>query len=450
MLRETTVKNGKVRGIPGADPRVTIYRGIPFAAPPVGKNRWRAPQPCADWEGTKDCYTFAPISVQDQPGTGKWEEDIYMREFHVDRDIPVSEDCLYLNVWTPANSVDEKLPVLVWYFGGAFQWGYTAEMEFDGERLARRGVIVVSVNYRLGVLGFMAHPEITAEAPEAPGNFGLLDQQAGLRWVHDNIAAFGGDPERITIAGQSAGGASVLAQMTNEDNYDLIKGAVIFSGMIRIDNPDQDIFAPVDLGTAEAKGVDFLKYMDVKTLDEARELDAFEIRAKYAEYAKDHPRMYPFADGRFMKEYSLDAFMKGRSAHVPVMSGSTSDEFIINGVNVVDKSVREAFDAVGASGNDSPMYFYSFDPDIPGWDDPGCFHSCDLWFFFESIGKCWRPYVGRHYNLARVMCNYFANFIKTGDPNGRDADGTDMPEWKPYTPEHHEGIAFTSDGAKPF
>ena len=167
MLRETEVKNGKVRGIAGNDPRVTVYKGIPFAAPPVGRNRWRAPQPCPDWEGLLDACRFGPISVQDQPAVG---EDIYCREWHVDKDIPMDEDCLYLNVWTPALSRDEKLPVLVWYFGGAFQWGYTAEMEFNGERLARRGIVVVSVNYRLAALGFLAHPEITKEAPDAPAN----------------------------------------------------------------------------------------------------------------------------------------------------------------------------------------------------------------------------------------------------------------------------------------
>ena len=212
MLREATVKNGKLKGLPSADPRVTVYKGIPFAEPPVGDLRWREPQPCKDWEGVKEAYEFAPISVQDQPAVGT---DIYCREWHVDPDIKMNEDCLYLNVWTPAKSLDEKLPVLVWFFGGGFQWGYTAEMEFDGERLARRGIIVVSVNYRLASLGFLSHPEITASNPSYPSNFGLLDQQAGLKWVYENIAAFGGDPENITIAGQSAGGGSVLNQMTN-------------------------------------------------------------------------------------------------------------------------------------------------------------------------------------------------------------------------------------------
>ncbi|MBP3280084.1 MAG: carboxylesterase family protein, partial [Butyrivibrio sp.] len=175
MLRETTTENGKVRGLPGNDPRVTVFKGIPFAAPPIGENRWKAPQPCKDYEGTLNAFSFGPISYQDTPGVG---DMLYNREWHVDPDIPMSEDCLYLNIWTPAKDKNEKLPVLVWIYGGAFQWGYTAEMEFNGEPLAKRGVIVVSIAYRLGCFGFLAHPEVSSESPDAPANFGLLDQKA--------------------------------------------------------------------------------------------------------------------------------------------------------------------------------------------------------------------------------------------------------------------------------
>ncbi len=175
MIRIAETENGKVRGIEAADPRITAFKGIPFAAPPVGKNRWRAPQPCENWEGIRDASRFAPIAVQDTPGLG---DDVYCREWHVDPETPMSEDCLYLNIWTGAKSAEEKQPVLVWFYGGALQWGYPSEMEFDGERLARRGVIVVTVNYRINVFGFMAHPQLTKEQADAPANFGNLDQQA--------------------------------------------------------------------------------------------------------------------------------------------------------------------------------------------------------------------------------------------------------------------------------
>ena len=446
MIREVKVENGIVRGVASADPRVTAFKGVPFAAPPVGKNRWRAPQPCEDWDGVLLAQEFAPISIQDQPGVG---DDVYCKEWHVDPDIPMDEDCLYLNIWTPAKSADEKLPVLVWFFGGAFQWGYTAEMEFDGERLARRGIIVVSVNYRLALMGFLCHPEITKENPDAPANFGLLDQQAGLKWVYRNIAAFGGDPEKITIAGQSAGGGSTLQQLTCPDNYDIVKGAVIFSGMIDMEGQEGDIFNPITLEEAEKNGEDFFKFIGVKSLEEARQIDAFKLRDLYAEYspltfAPGMPpdmskKMFPIRDGKHYLGDPLKRLAAGECPDVPVISGFTSDEFTFDGVNIVEKSIKKALstaiDKDKEDGKTRKFYSYCFDPSIPGEDNPGTFHSVDLWFWFESIQKCWRPFKGPHFDLARQMCNYFANFIKTGDPNGNDADGTPMPEWKSFDPE---------------
>jgi para-nitrobenzyl esterase len=161
MLRQVTVETGTLRGIPAADPRITAFLGVPFAAPPVGALRWRAPQPAASWEGVRPALEFAPISMQRIPGLAA--NDIYTREWNVDPEIPMDEDCLYLNVWTPAKRTDEKLPVYVWYFGGGLQVGNPAEMEFNGERIARRGIVVVTVNYRVNVFGFLAHPALTAE-----------------------------------------------------------------------------------------------------------------------------------------------------------------------------------------------------------------------------------------------------------------------------------------------
>jgi len=486
MLRQVKTENGWVKGIEAADPRITAFKGIPFAAPPVGKNRWRAPQPCENWEGVKEAYRFAPISVQDTPGLGT---DIYCREWHVDPDIAMDEDCLYLNVWTSAKSADEKQPVLVWFFGGALQWGYPAEMEFDGERLARRGVIVVTVNYRINVFGFLSHPQITAEQPDAPANFGHLDQQAGLKWVIRNIAAFGGDPENITIAGQSAGGGSVLAQMASPSSKDLFQRAVIMSAMIRSPYGPAPVGIPEPLASAEQNGKNFFDFLGVANLEEARALDAKHILHKYSEYAQTHPRMMNVQDDIFCTGDPLKLMMEGKCANVPVMSGSTGDEFPSfllasseeefkekvqelfgedadvflalpeaqandgNGhyakANGIACTVKGVFGATKENGSANNHYYYQFTPDIPGWDNPGTFHSVDLWFFFETLAKCWRPFVGKHYDLARQMCNYWANFIKTGDPNGVDADGSPMPEWKPYTNESPAGMSFTSEGAIP-
>ncbi len=481
MIRKVKTENGWVRGIEAADPRITAFKGIPFAAPPVGENRWRAPQPAENWEGVREAYRFAPIAVQDTPGLG---DDIYCREWHVDPEIDMGEDCLYLNVWTSAKKPEEKQPVLVWFYGGALQWGYPAEMEFDGERLARRGVVVVTVNYRINVFGFLAHPQLTREQPDAPANFGSLDQQAGIKWVVRNIAAFGGDPENITIAGQSAGGGSVLSQMACPGNQGLFQKAMIMSAMIRSPYNTGRMGRAQDMQSAEENGSRFLEFLGVDSLEEARKLDAMFVRDKYAEYAKTYPRMGVVNDGQFCVGDPLRLFMEGKCVPVTVMAGNTADEFpnflTADSEEELAEKARECFgdkaDAFLAfpeahkaddqghyariSGiectakslfryrkdDGKDCYYYCFTPDIPGWDNPGTFHSVDLWFFFETLAKCWRPFVGRHYDLARQMCNYWANFIKTGNPNGEDADGTPMPQWLPYNGAEHCAMKFTADG----
>ena len=483
MLRTVKTENGWIKGIEAADPRITAFKGVPFAAPPVGENRWRAPQPCEDWEGVRECYRFAPISMQDTPGLG---DNVYTREWHVDSEIAMDEDCLYLNIWTGAKENTEKQPVLVWFFGGGLQCGYPAEMEFDGERLARRGIVVVTVNYRVNVFGFLAHPQLTEEQPEAPTNFGSLDQQAALRWVKRNIAAFGGDPENVTISGQSAGGGSVMSQMTCMDNDGLFRQAVVMSAMIRSPYERGGIGTPEALWKAEENGQHFLAFLGCSTLEEARKLDAFTIRDKYSEYVKMFPMMMTVVDHKFCVGDPLVLFMEGKHVNVPVMAGNTGDEFPnsiaassveeleqkaekIFGeesktflafseavkeepegrfakVNGIECTVKSLFSNKKSAGEKKPCYYYRFEPDIPGWDNVGTFHSVDLWFFFETLAKCWRPFKGRHYDLARQMCNYWANFIKTGDPNGEDADGTKMPHWYPYEADKPCEMTFTAEG----
>lgn len=483
MLRTAKTENGFVRGLPAADPRVTTFKGIPFAAPPVGENRWRAPQPCQNWEGTLDAYRFAPISVQDTPGLGT---DIYCREWHVDPEIPMSEDCLYLNVWTNAKTTDDKLPVLVWFFGGAFQWGYPSEMEFDGERIARRGVIVVTVNYRLNLFGFLAHPELTREQPDAPANFGLLDQQAGIKWVIRNIKEFGGDPENITIAGQSAGGGSVMAHLTSPSSKGLFQRAIVMSGIIRSPYGASPIAPPLPLHDAEEQGRSFLEFAGISGLAEARTLDAAYLLQKYNEFAATHSRMYTVQDGVFSVGDPIALYAENRHAGVPLMAGNTTNEFLsflpaadetelkeqaaalfgnraeeflafpeasvrygshgYAPVSGIECKIKDLFLQNQKNGNKENCYYYRFDADIPGWDNPGNFHSVELWFFFETLAKCWRPFEGRHYDLARHMCNYMTNFIKTGNPNGTDHNGNPMPEWNSYTKEHPAEMTFRTDG----
>ena len=484
MLRQVKTENGWVRGIEAADPRVTSFKGIPFAAPPVGRNRWRAPQPCESWSGVRDASRFAPIAMQWIPGLG---DDVYCREWHVDPDIPMAEDCLYLNVWTGAKKADEKQPVLVWFFGGGLQCGYPSEMEFDGERIARRGIVVVTVNYRVGALGFLTHPELTHEQPDAPANFGNLDQQAALRWVRRNIAAFGGDPSRVTIAGQSAGGGSVLSQLACPDNAGLFSGAVIMSAMIFDPYLRREVGRPELLRDAERKGEDFFAFLGVKSLKEARALDAVTLQRGYEKYMESHIPFFTVQDDRFCLGDPIARTLRGECVDAVLMAGSTCDEFH-NAIDAKDEASlasearrlfgdqADAFLAIpeshlrqeglgyapasgiactvqGVLGEMAkagrPGYCYSFAPDIPGWDHPGVFHSSDLWFWFETLAKCWRPFVGRHYDLARQMCDYFCNFIRTGDPNGVDRNGDPLPVWNPLTEESPATMRFLPDGAQP-
>lgn len=478
MIKETRVENGVVRGVSAADPRIISYKGIPFAAPPVGALRWKAPQKAADWEGVLDCTRFAPISMQCKPGTDP--DNIYTREWNVDPDIPMSEDCLYLNVWTPAKTPEERLPVFVWYFGGGLMEGNPAEMEFNGERIARRGIVVVTINYRLNVFSLLAHPELTAEAPEAPTNFGLLDQTFATKWVKRNIAAFGGDPDNITIGGQSAGGRSVQVQLTSPQTEGLFQKAIIMSGIrcggyrgINTHGLNRT------MEQAEADGVDFFRYAGIESLAQARQLDAFKLMDLFKNYSGigsglgPGTKMWaPVIDGVMQLGHFSEQIIRNKRHMVPLMMSNTSSEAIVkpdvSSFEELEAMAKEAFgDKAGKfletvkadtlektieNAAFSPMelgmrlYFESsnaahpeidtwaavFDPEIPGWDNPGTFHSSDLWFVFESLASCWRPFTGKHYDLARHMCNYVSNFIKTGNPNGNDADGTPMPLWKPY------------------
>jgi len=480
MIKTTRVENGLLRGTPAADPRIIAYKGVPFAAPPVGKNRWRAPQPAQDWEGVLECLEFKPISMQAK--TVIDVKNVYTREWSVDPDIVMDEDCLYLNIWTPAATPEEKLPVFVWYFGGGLQVGHPSEMEFDGERIARRGVVVVSVNYRLNAFGFLCHPEITAEAPEAPANFGNLDQQFGTQWVKRNITAFGGDPDNITIGGQSAGGGSVMSQLTSPQNGGLFQKAIVESGIFNPLYPGaRSPMGRRNLEDAEKEGEKFFEYLGVKSLEEARSIDAFTLRDKIVAYRGFWGTV---VDNKFSTGNSFRMFLENKRWMCPVMLGHTSSEFFSapnidsadalqelahsmfgedaeqylaffdlehdsvedlkkkGAVSGIEYAIRIACEANARTGGKANLYYYNFDAQIPGWDNAGTFHSVDLWFFFETLAKCWRPFVGKHYDLARQMCNYWANFMKTGDPNGPDSTGEPMPEWKPLTAEAPYGMLF--------
>lgn len=480
MRCSVEVESGKLRGLPAYDPEVVSFLGIPFAAPPVGELRWRAPQPVKDWNGVLDAYRFGPIAMQSRPDGNM--KNLYSREWNMRPETPMSEDCLYLNVWTPAQSQSEKLPVFVWFFGGGLQVGSPVEKEFDGERIAKRGVVVVTVNYRLNAFGFLSHPELTAEVPEAPTNFGHLDQLFGLKWVRRNIAAFGGDPGNITIGGQSAGGMSVCALLASPQTEGLFQKAIMESGIFK--SPYGRTAMQYPLTEAEETGRKFFKLLGAKSLAEARKLSADFVLQKALESGVFWGTV---DDGKFQTGKYEDELLKKRQP-VPLLFGRTADEFNFgagvesvddfkkvvacygnevpkilklchadegieavkkySSVSETDVAIRSLCAAEDRAGLNIPKYYYLFGPTIPGWDHSGAFHSSDLWFFFETLAKCWRPFRGEHYDLARVMCNYWANFIKSGDPNGNDADGTPMPEWPSCTEKEPYVMHFSEDKTK--
>lgn len=487
MLRETLTEYGYVRGIAAADPRITAFKGIPYAKPPVGELRFRPPLPPDPWEGIRECKEFGPIPMQDVPGGNP--NDFYAKEWHVDPDIPMSEDCLYLNVWTPARHKDEKLPVLVWIYGGAFQSGYSSEMEFDGERMARRGIVVVTLNYRVNIFGLLAHKELSAENPDGPNtNFGLLDQRAALLWVQRNIAAFGGDPNNVTIGGQSSGAGCVLDHIVSPLTDGLFNKAIMQSG----GGLRTKIFLPLqNKNEAEQLGEEFFSYAGIKSLSEARAMDAKKLFDYYVGFREKHGFVcfQPCVDGYYLPIDPSEAVIQGKHKDIPYMLGQTSGEQfgIPNNLTDFEKFVHwkypqeaerilkaanaatveelqelyrsDAFNTRTLANvlfcktqlmqkRTSPTYLYYFAPTtIPG-DNAGAFHSSELWFMFETLAKSTRPFTGKHYDLASVMCNYWTNFVKNGNPNGVKADGSPMVTWLPFTEEQPGMICLNEDNIR--
>ena len=486
MLRKVKVKNGLLQGMTGKDPRITVFRGVPYAKPPVGELRWKAPQPAEDWEGVRKCYEYADMAMMRvHPGM---DDDFYTKELHpVAAEYKMSEDCLYLNIFTPAKTTEDNIPVFVYIHGGGLQDGYSYEVEFDPERVARRGVIVVMVAYRLGLFGFLAHPEITARTPEGEviSNFGMQDQSMAIHWVYDNIRAFGGDPDNIVICGQSAGARSVQAQICTPLNDGLIKGAIIQSAVsMMFGDEDQSMAAIPSLQEAEKYGADFLQTIGIDSLEEAEKTDAHELMRRLDKASEKTRYVFGLCtDGRFVRESAPSAYYNNRVADIPlivgVCRGETQSPFIKGSLNyqeflqkakkygdreaeflrLAEVTNDEEADALMAgdafnnflagtrgfcelrSSMGQKVYYYIFDHDIPG-DDAGSFHGSDLWFMFDSLGNSWRPFEGKHYDLARQVTSYWTNFVKYKDPNGTDYNGNPLHLWEPYSRDKKAVMKF--------
>lgn len=457
MKRQVTCEQGVLEGLAVPDPIITAFRGVPFAQPPVGALRWRAPQPPKAWQGVREAYDTAPACFQPTPGDSN---EFYDHEWGLDPAIALSEDCLYANIWTPAlrgtesdtKLIHEGLPVMVWIHGGAYQCGGNYEKEFDGSALASKGVVVVSVAYRLNAFGFFTHnalrDEARAEDDDAPfANFGLLDQQAGISWVKRNIDRFGGNPENITVFGQSAGAASVLAQICAPSNRGLFSHAIMQSGC------GLGYFNKHLLNWNEAaeNGVRLWDELGVDSLEQARSIPAERILEAAERLPGPHSgsdadgwamplNWSPCVDGVFLPKAERRLIAERQSNDVDVLLGDNDDEFL----EVRDS---QASDNVGREGNlvfiDAWVraryrnpYYYQFGVKMPG-DDSGAFHSADLWFVFGTQQMSWRPWQGCHMELSRTMMRYWVNFARHGNPNGEG-----LPVWKPSDGKHVETMRF--------
>src|SRR5690349_656100 len=303
--------NGTIEGAGPQSSGVRIFKGVPFAQPPVDDLRWREPQPVKNWNGVRQAREFGPRCMQ-----ARLFDDMRFRSNGV------SEDCLYLNVWTPAKSNRERLPVLVYFYGGGFVTGDSSEFRYDGESMATKGIVVVTVNYRLGVFGFMAHPELTKEsAHNASGNYGLLDQNAALQWVQRNVANFGGDPKRVTIAGESAGSVSVSAQMISPLSKNLIAGAIGESGAIT------GTLSAVPRAKGEEQGSKFATDLGAKDIAGLRAIPSQQLLDEASKGGWASIGRFPLTiDGYFLTEQPATIFATGKQARVPLLAGWNSEE----------------------------------------------------------------------------------------------------------------------------
>jgi para-nitrobenzyl esterase len=484
---QATIANGKLEGVVVPTTGVRTFKGIPFAQPPIGDLRWKEPQPVKNWDGVRKADHFGPRAMQ-KPVFG----DMGFRSDGM------SEDCLYLNVWTPAKSANAGLPVMVYFYGGGLVAGDGSEPRYDGESLATKGIVTVTVNYRLGIFGFFSHPELTKEsAHHSSGNYGYLDQHAALVWVQQNIAAFGGDPKRVTIAGESAGSISVCAQMASPLSKDLIAGAIGESGA-----PINPTLFPISLADGEGNGTKFATVVGVNSLADLRAIPAEQLLDDA--YKPGMPPNATVVDGYFLPQKPVDIFNAGQQAHVPLLVGWNSAEVPYQAIMGGQAAMPENYQAVvkkiyGDKADDvlklypgtteteviksatelasdrfiaystwkwsdlqvqtggKPVYRYLFSRNRPAMtakmgnataglaggvikgdataNKPkpvaydGAAHASEIEYALGNLSTntvyAWTP---EDYKVSETMENYFANFIKTANANGKG-----LPKWAPNT-----------------
>jgi para-nitrobenzyl esterase len=452
------VEGGKISGATSSDRRVSIYKGIPFAAPPLGDLRWKAPQPAKKWSGVRACDAFGPSPLQNEP----IPFSMWSAEFLIPK-TPISEDCLYLNVWTDKQGkTTTKKPVLVWIYGGGFVSGGAGCAIYDGEATARKGVVFVSINYRVGAFGFFAHPELTKESGKnASGNYALMDQIAALKWVKKNIAQFGGDPENVTIAGQSAGSMSVNCLVVSPQAKGLFNKAIAESGAGFGRNYPS-------LKQAEEAGLKAGEKLNATTLAALRKIPAEEILKTVTEYRG------PITDGLVLPESVSAIYQAGKQNPVTLLTGWNQNENAVakpksaadfqaqynqqygpiaqtffqyypvqseaeaahsqnelardNSYGVQNYSWAKA---QAQQGKSAYLYRFTRKPPATGaYAQYGAFHTGEVAYAYDNlrfIDRALRPLDATDDQIANIMSAYWVNFIKTGNPNGAG-----LPLWPAF------------------
>ena len=499
---ETVVRvtGGLIRGAEQSPPaRGVVFKGIPFARPPIGNLRWREPQPVVGWEGTRDATHYGPACIQNPLGTGVFLAPLaklYGHDFPL-RKIDMSEDCLYLNVWTAEWPAKHAAPVMLWIHGGSNVMGSGAESSYDGATLAAKGVVVVTINYRLGIFGSFSHPQLTEESQHhASGNQGMLDQIAALQWVRDNIAQFGGDPGRVTVFGESAGSIDAGMLLCSPLASGLMQRVIMESGPVLLNHH------PAALAKGEQYGEQLALSIGVngnQAIEKLRALPTETVIEKSGAIAKTAANPGFVLDGYFLREAPGDLFAQGRELPVTFIIGNNGREIsafranagrgggsVSSGLDdsamqtvkifygrasslvvasfLVDNALRrtEAADSwlndvIGtcpgmamASLHESHgrhAYFYLFDRQVPGrgQDSLGSFHSLEIPYVFGGLREpawTWLPFDETDRKLSETVQDYWINFAKTGNPNGAT-----LPEWREFDSRDQDAMEFGKGGA---
>jgi para-nitrobenzyl esterase len=428
------VDTGQVQGTVHDD--VVSFKGIPFAAPPVGPLRWRPPQPAASWSGLRQAGSYGPDCMQ-----------VPFPSDAAPLGVKPAEDCLYLNVWLPAKLPQGKLPVFVWIYGGGFVNGGSSPAVYDGSAFARQGVVFVSFNYRLGRFGFFAHPALTAEQSGGPlGNYAIMDQIAALKWVQRNIAAFGGDPHNVTICGESAGGMSVHILMTSPAATGLFNKAIVQSGGGR-PNIFHDRHLHGGADSAEALGVAFAKREGIEgqgadALRRLRELPAEELAKNLNLANRDDPTFVggPLIDGQILPGNPADLYAAGKGARVPVMVGATSAD--IGEDKLMIEPARYVALTLTAHGQPVYEFRFSYVAESIRAKFPGALHASDIPFAFDTVAaKYGKDLTASDAAAGRAMNAYWVAFTRTGKP-----EAAGQPAWPQYDPRSDSIMDFTNTG----